>query len=201
MATGNSKRSAKRASAAQAASDQRLPPAKTIGFLAAHNSFCSRLMSVRPGQISTGSKAARPARDALGQHVFRQRDHHRAGTAVAGGVEGARHQFGNARGIVDLGRPFGDGAEHRAVVEFLERLALAHVAADLADEHDHRRRVLPGDMNAGRRIGGARAARDETDAGPAGHLADRLRHHGGRALVAADGELDVESWKASSAAR
>ena len=30
----------------------------------------------------------------------------------------------------------------------------------------------------------------EHDAGPAGRLADRLRHHGGAALLAADGELD-----------
>ncbi len=66
---------------------------------------------------------------ALDQHVLRQRDHHRAGPAVAGGVEGARDQLRNARGVVDLGRPFGDRAEHRAVVEFLERLALAHVRA------------------------------------------------------------------------
>ena len=33
--------------------------ASTIGRSAAHSSFCSRLMSVAPGQVSTGSKAAR----------------------------------------------------------------------------------------------------------------------------------------------
>ena len=33
-------------------------------------------------------------------------------------------------------------------------------------------------------------ARDEHDARPAGDLADRLRHHGGAALLPADGELD-----------
>ena len=58
-----------------------------------------------------------------------QRDHHRPGPAVAGGVKGARHDFRDARGVVDFGRPFGDGAEHRAVIEFLERLAVAHVRA------------------------------------------------------------------------
>ena len=94
MATGSAKRSAKRISAAQAASDQRLPPTSTTGRFAAHNSFCSRLMSVRPGQISTGSKARGVRhRDALGQHVLRQRDHHRAGAAVAGGMEGARDEL------------------------------------------------------------------------------------------------------------
>ena len=57
MATGSAKRSAKRIKAAVAGSDQRLPPTSATGRLAAHNNFCSRLMSVRPGQISTGSKA------------------------------------------------------------------------------------------------------------------------------------------------
>ena len=39
-------------------------------------------------------------------------------------------------------------------------------------------------------IGGAGPAGDEADAGPAGGLADRLRHHRGAALLAADRELD-----------
>ena len=130
-------------------------------------------------------------RDALGQHVLGQRDHHRAGAAAGRGVIGARDDLGDARRIVDLGRPLGDGAEHRAVVELLERLALAHVARDLADEQDHRRGILPGDVHAGRRVGGAGPAGDEADAGPAGGLADRLRHHGGAALVPADGDGEV----------
>ena len=94
-------------------------------------------------------------------------------------------------GIVDLGRPFGHRAEHGAIVEFLKRLALAHVACDLADEHDDRRRILARDVNAGRSIGGAWPARDEADAGPAGRLADRLRHHRGAALLPAHGDGDV----------
>ena len=82
-------------------------------------------------------------------------------------------------------------AEHRAIVELLERLALAHVARDLADEQDHRRGVLPRDMHAGRRIGGARPAGDEADAGPAGRLADGFRHDRRAALLPADGDGDV----------
>ena len=34
-------------------------------------------------------------------------------------------------------------------------------------------------------------ARHKTNAGAAGRLADRFRHHGGGAFVAADGELDL----------
>src|SRR5215510_1255705 len=46
-------------------------------------------------------------------------------------------------------------------------------------------------MDTGRRIRSPGSARNETDAGPAGYLADRLRHHGGGALVTADCEFDV----------
>ena len=46
-------------------------------------------------------------------------------------------------------------------------------------------------MDAGRGIGGARPAGDETDAGPAGRLADRLGHHRRAALLPADRERDV----------
>ena len=56
-AARNARRSA--ATRAQAASDQRLPPSSTIGRSAAQSIFCSRLMSVRPGQVSTGSNGRR----------------------------------------------------------------------------------------------------------------------------------------------
>ena len=196
MATGSAKRSEKRANAAKAdfrpaaAAEQR---DRALGG---------------PQQLlqSAHIREARPAlnrlegggvghRDALGEHVLRQRDHHRPRPAVAGGMEGARDQFGNAGGIVDFGHPFGDRAEHRTVVEFLKRLAVPHVAPDLSDEHDHRRRILPRDMNAGTGIGGTRPARDKADAGSASGLADRLGHHGGSALMAADGERDLAVMK------
>ena len=46
-------------------------------------------------------------------------------------------------------------------------------------------------MDASAGIGGARPARDEADARAAGHLADDLGHHGGGALVPADGEFNI----------
>jgi hypothetical protein len=127
--------------------------------------------------------------DALDQHVLWQRDHHRAGAAAGGGVEGARDDFRYARGIVDLGRPLGHGSKDGAEVELLERLALAHLARYLPDEQDHRRGVLLRDMYAVRGVGGAGPAGNEGDAGSAGRLPDGLRHDGGAALLAADGEL------------
>ena len=66
--------------------------------------------------------------DRLGQHVLRQRDDDRAGPAAGRDVEGARDELREARRIVDLGHPFRDRAEHGAVVDLLECLALAHAA-------------------------------------------------------------------------
>ncbi len=162
-----------------------------IGFFAAHSIFCSRDMSVRPGHVSIGSKAgASGDHRPIGQHVFRQRDHDRTGPAVGRDMKGARHDFRNARGIVNLGRPFRHGAEHRAIIEFLKGFALAHIARHLTDENDHRRRILTRDVNARRCIGGARTARDKADARPARRLADGFRHHRRPALLPADGEFD-----------
>jgi hypothetical protein len=105
-------------------------------------------------------------------------------------MKGARDELRDAGRIVDLGRPFGNGAEHRPVVELLEGLALAHVARDLPDEQNHRGRILPRDMQPGGRVGGAGAARHEANARRPGSLADRLRHHGGAAFLPADRDGD-----------
>ena len=106
-------------------------------------------------------------------------------------MEGARDIFGNPRGDVDLRRPFGDRAEHLAVIDFLKRLAIHHVAADLADQHDHRRRILERGVDADRRMAGAGTARHHADAGLAGQLAVGLGHVGGAGLVAGVDELEA----------
>src|SRR3546814_17211576 len=67
-----------------------------------------------------------------------------------------------------------------------ERLALGHVAPDLADEEDHRRRILEGDMDAGAGAGRARPARHEADAGPAGQLAIGIGHNRCAPFLAAE---------------
>ena len=104
--------------------------------------------------------------------------------------EGTRHDLGNARGLVDLDGPFRHGAEHGLVIELLEGLALAHAALDLADEDDQRGGILHRDVNARRGVRGARAARDEADAGPAGEPRIGVGHHRGAALLAADEHVD-----------
>ncbi|MPN18670.1 hypothetical protein SDC9_166033 [bioreactor metagenome] len=129
--------------------------------------------------------------DHVGQHVLGQRHHHRAGAARGGDVERARDDFGDARGVVDLHRPFGHGAEHSAVVQFLERLAPHHAARHLAHEDDERCRILVRNVDARRGIGGSRATRDKADARPTGELALRLGHHGRAAFLAADGDVHL----------
>ena len=127
----------------------------------------------------------------LGQDVLRQRDHDGPRPTRDRGVERPADHLRYARRMIDLAHPLGDRAEHRAVVDLLERLAPAHVARDLADQQDHRRRVLARDVHAVRRVGGAGAARDHGDPGPPGELAVGLGHHGGAALLAADDVADL----------
>jgi hypothetical protein len=87
--------------------------------------------------------------------------------------------------------PLRERAEHGAVVDLLECPAPAHGARHLADEQDHRGRVLACDVHAVGAVGGARAAGDHGDAGPAGELAVGLGHHRRAALLAADHVADL----------
>ena len=99
----------------------------------------------------------------LVEHVLGQRQHHRARSACRRDRERTGDMLGDPRGVVDLGRPLRDGAEHRRVVELLERIAAGVASRHLADEEDQRRRVLVGRVHADGCVGRARAARDEAD--------------------------------------
>ena len=129
-------------------------------------------------------------RGGLGQHVLRQRHHHGPGPARCRNPEGACHHLGQARRIVHLDDPLGERPEHRDVVDLLERLAAAIGTCDLADQQQHRRRVLHGDVDARRRMRGARGARHEADAGLPGELPVRLCSVGSARLHAADDEMN-----------
>ena len=103
-------------------------------------------------------------------------------------MERARDELGDPVGAVDLLDPLRHRPEHVAVVDLLERLAPHHPAADLADQEDQRRRVLIGGVDPARGVGGAGAARDHADPGPAGELAVGVGHVRGSDLVAAGDE-------------
>ena len=147
------------------------------------------LRLTRPDRRRLGARRVRDRR-CFDQHVLGQRDHDRPRTALHRDVIGALHDFGNPRRVRDLGRPFGRRAEEGAVVHLLERAAPRHRALDLADEEDHRRAVVFGDMHAVGGVGRSGAARDETDARPTRQPARRQRHHRGAGLLSADRDLD-----------
>src|SRR5882762_5188764 len=105
-------------------------------------------------------------------------------------MESVAHVLRNAAWVVHLRDPFRELPEHPPVVDLLERLAIEHVAARLTYQEQYRRRVLERGVDADRRMGRPRTARDEGDSGTAGQLAVRVRHVGGPALVAADDDAD-----------
>ena len=110
------------------------------------------------------------------QHVLRQRQYDRTRAARLRDPESARDVFGNAFGAIDLRDPLDAAAVHAAIVDFLEGFAIGEIAADLTDEHDHRRRILRRSMDADRGVRCPRSARHQRDPGPAGQLAVRLGH-------------------------
>ena len=83
------------------------------------------------------------------------------------------------------------GREEGGKVDLLEALAVAVAARDVADEQDHRGRILEGDMDAGAGVGRAGAAGDEGDARAAGHLAVGVGHVGDPAFLPADDRVDL----------
>ena len=64
---------------------------------------------------------------------------------------------GDVLGLARLGRPLGQAADRRDLVDLLERLVAAVRALDLADEREHRGRVLAGRVDADGQVRGADA--------------------------------------------
>ena len=75
-----------------------------------------------------------------------------------------RHAAGTSR-RVRLDGPLGEPAEGRDLVDLLERLPAAERALDLADDREHRRRVLARRVDADREVGGAHRPGPEAAAG------------------------------------
>ena len=194
--TGSCQFSAKRCSAAQDSASQPLPPTIISGRV---DSISSRRTSrSAPG---AGQACAGTARGSTGAEVGVVSMSSGSTSTTGPGrpcsaVWKARADvLGQAVGVVHLADPLGHaqraGAEHLAVVEFLERLAVALVAGHLADEQDHRRGVLEGGVHADAGIGRARPAGDEADARSAAQLALCFGHEGRAALLAAGDEADA----------
>ena len=192
VATGRSKRSAKRAMPWRRVASSREPPRMTIGALGARKHGAERARCRRaPARLAAGSTRGASATAAVSVSMS-------SGSAITTGpgrpcmaTRKARATSSGMRSGRSISTdPFRHRAEHGLVVDLLERLALAHAGVDLADEQDHRRRILHRDVDAVAGIGRAGAAGDEADAGPAGQLAIGLGHHRGAAFGAADHDVD-----------
>ena len=136
-----------------------------------------RLHRIGAGRLGrTFDPRARHRGGVPAEHVFGQGQHDRAGPPRDRGGIGARDIFGDALGGIDPCRPFGDRSEERREVDFLEAFAVAHFTIHIADEQNHRLRILHRDMHADAGIGRPRTARDEGDAGAARHRAIGAGH-------------------------
>ena len=129
--------------------------------------------------------------DPVAQHIFRERQDHRPRPAGGRRVEGAAHELGNPRGVVDLGDPLAERAKHAPEIDLLKGLAFLDAARHLTHEEDHRGGILERHVDARRGIRRARAPGDETDPRPPGQLAVGFGHHGAAAFLPADDELDL----------
>ncbi len=139
-------------------------------------------------------RAVRPDRlggIAVAQHVLGQRHDDRPGPPGGRDLERLVHQLGHPVGEVDLRHPFGERRVHLAEIDLLEGFAVDLVARHLADQHDHRRRILKGGMHPDRGVAGAGAARHQQHAGLAGQLAVGFRHERRAALLAAGDQADL----------
>ena len=129
--------------------------------------------------------------DALLQHVLRQRDHHRT---RAGRWSRCRRRARPARGCARDRRSRSPIWRSSRTPRGSRVPGTPRARACRAPTWPTNRIIgvefLSRDMQAGRGIGRARPAGDEADAGPAGRLADRLRHHRCAALLAAHRQLD-----------
>ena len=124
------------------------------------------------------------------QQVLRQPDHHRPRSSRAGRRPRRRDHVCGACGVDEFVHPFAHRPEHPAEVDLLECVAPLEPHRELTDEHDHRRLVLLGRVDAG---GGVEHA------GPAAHhqhsrrpreLRVGLGGEGGAALLSARHERE-----------
>ena len=127
----------------------------------------------------------------LAQHVLRQGQHGGAGHAGQHRRPGAGEQFGNLIGVGRLPDEFRHAVEHAGIVDLLERPGAQVPRFHLADDQQHRHRVLLRRVHRDRGVAGAGAAADQGDTGAAGEACVRHRHEAGPALLPGGHQIDA----------
>ena len=131
------------------------------------------------------------SRGLVAQHVFGEGHDDRPGPPRGRDLKRLVHQFGDALGDVDLRHPFRERPVHLAEIDLLKRLSVDLMARHLADQHDHRCRILERGMHPDRGVAGAGAARHQQYPGFSGQLAVGFRHKRRAALLSAGDEMDL----------
>ena len=175
-------------------------PAATAGnhqrALGSQQHFAQRAQGTRVAPCLDGFNARQRLRGGhLGEHVFRQHQHHRAGPPVHGRGKGAGHVLRNSIGVIytlhSLGKALGAGSEETGVIDFLKGLTVPAVTGDIAHQQDHGCGVLEGRVHADRGIGGPWAAGHHANARAPGQFAVGLGHEGSTTFLAAGHKFDL----------
>ena len=129
-------------------------------------------------------------RRGLQRHVLRDVDHHRAGAAGAGDVEGLLHRHRQVAHVLDQEVVLDDRARDADGVALLEGVEADRRRRHLPGDDHHRDRVHVGRGDAGHGIGDARARGDQRDADVAGGARIAVGGVHGGLLVAHQHVLD-----------
>ena len=193
--TGTRSSSASRTRSLEVRARSTPPPARITGRSAVARNWRTARTSSGSGSDAARAatcRAAVPAGSDLVEEVLGERRGApgRAGRRAPARTASPTTVGRSATAVAAPARMAGQAADRRRLVDLLERLAAAERALDLADEGEHRRRVLARGVDPDREVGGADGARAERRRRPAGELAVGLRHERGRALVARGDDAD-----------
>ncbi len=131
----------------------------------------------------------------LVEQVLGDRQDDRSGSSAERLAARLGHGVGDLGRRARLGCPLGQTADRRDLVDLLERLASADLPLDLADQDEHRGRILAGGVDADAEVRGTDRSRREADGGPAGQLAVRLGHECRPAFVTGRDDADAGAFE------
>ena len=157
--TGTWSSSAKRSSSVEVRARRMPPPARMTGRSAEASSSITARRSSSAGRAGPGRPASTRASVGRGliEQVLRERQEDGAWPPTEGLADGLGQDRGDVLRLAGLGGPLREAADRRDLVDLLERLVATMRSLDLADDREHRGRVLAGRVDADREVRGADA--------------------------------------------